>query len=107
MKDIFDQWLKEKLIKNPSTELDEKILRAARTELKGSDKMNWRMPLIGALAASVFTIWLMNQTMTISQITKMELSEPTEMIMQYEDIELMVESSEWTEEEWVAILAQN
>ncbi len=88
--------------KTPSASLDEAILARARKELNPQMSFwsKWILPAGGLVAASLLVFWL-----SIPSKIRPEIVEAPELLEHYDEIELMVETSQWTEDDWALALS--
>jgi hypothetical protein len=105
----FSFWLKKNLIKNPSAELDKKILSLSHDFLNKTKKkgnvLNWKIPALSLFASCLLVIgvFLKSNSLTLTTSNKMVMNENPEMILNYNSIELMSESSSLSEQDWEKI----
>lgn len=103
MKNDFFKVLKEKTTKVPSNKLDSVILEmgAAKLEAKSTRAMPWFWALGSGVVAMSFFIWM--QTSELNHSGQM-LAESPEMLMIMDDVELLVEVSQYSEEDWNIVM---
>ncbi len=102
-KNTFKAWIRAQTSVSPSSSLDQAILNRAEQTLKPkvSSLKAW-LPVSVLVAASFVIVYLSVEMKT--QKTELVLSEPIELIQEYDEIELMVEASQWTDEDWKVAL---
>lgn len=97
--DYFKE-LAKKTQSSPSRALDQRILEhAARSLPPKPQSIHWLRWLVlgGVPTATAFIVWLQVSSVTLP---KGMLAESPEMLRHVDDIELLVEAADWTEEEW-------
>jgi hypothetical protein len=94
----FEQWLKRNLTVKTSSALDRKIIQ--NTVFKNDVKTSWIKPSF-ALVFSIVIILGLNHSRKKDRQPLM--TESSEMILHYKEIELMVETGSLTEDEWQRI----
>lgn len=91
----------------PDKEIDEKILAMASCELKknsdNSHVFQWLRPGL-AMAFGVVLITVVNvKYYRPREISKLEVIDPPEMVLNYKNIELMADAGKLSEEDWERI----
>lgn len=88
---------------SPSKELDDKVLRLARTKLKSTPKNSWAIP-VGSLAAAGVAGFIFFSSPELPM--RGELFVPSDLLIYQEDLELMVEAAPLSDEDWEKILGE-
>lgn len=105
-KTTFYSWLSENTRKQPSSKTDDKILSYAREVFKPEENparlLNWKISGVAVFASIALVIILMNRT-PVMQSGDMMLAESPEMILNYNEIELMADASQLSESDWAKI----
>ncbi len=90
----FDNWIKANTTRDPSHELDAMILREARRQLtKTPNTWAVRFAASGLVAAAMVVVILALRAQAPER--ELALSEPIELIRDFDEIELMAETSSW------------
>jgi len=103
-KDSFFEWAKKELTESPSREVDQKILNMALDKLEkpeqGYNFFNFLKPAF-AIAISLVFVLVINYKINHPQTNDIvSIEDSAEMILQYENIELMAATQSLTEDEW-------
>lgn len=103
MKNDFFNILKEKTTKAPSKKLDSVILEmgAAKLESKSTRSIPWFWAISSGAVALSFFVWMQTSELNNS---KQMLAESPEMLTIMDDVELLVEVSQYSEEDWDIVM---
>lgn len=105
--DFFYRKMKEKLSVEPSIEVDQKILEMASRKLGANEKtFSWSVFLKPSLvlAGSALLITVINiKSHKHNDLEKLVINEPAEMVLNYNNIELMADAGSLSEEDWKKI----
>jgi hypothetical protein len=98
MKDDFFLLIRKKTTRSPSRALDQVILGKAAKRLSPAKthKLGWT---IAALSSSALAIIFWFQFHSANLPSAM-MAESPEMLKQMDELEMLVEASEWTDAEW-------
>lgn len=102
MKHNLFEILKEKMMKAPSHKIDQFILKKASDKLEPfqKSKTQWRSIFAGtAFVALVLVVWLQ-----VTQTPTIMLTESPELLQEIDDVEMLVEFSQFSDDEWSAVL---
>ena len=100
MRNDFFKILKEKTTMTPSRARDSLILKSAAGKL--SEKSSpWLLAFGYGVAALSFIVWI--QTSQISSSNAI-LAESPEMLLMMDDVEILVEVSQYSEEDWNIVM---
>jgi hypothetical protein len=111
----FKNWISEKIMRLPSKELDVLILGQAKSLMNSKHPKeksthfsldNLFTSSLGYSSAAItltIVMALLFKTTPISDKNKLTFNESPEMIQNYKDIELMVASSELSDQDWEKI----
>lgn len=113
---IFFKWLKQKLNQQNSVSIrvDEKIKLLARKKLQSQETMSeigfWNLNkvLLSGTAFALCFLFFINLPLNDSFVgeNNPELTYQKDLILQHDDIEIMSESSEWSDADWEIALAE-
>ncbi|MBC7715114.1 MAG: hypothetical protein H7177_17345, partial [Rhizobacter sp.] len=99
----FYLWIKDHTTENPSRELDAKIKAMAHKHLTATYEpkgLSWKfisLPLgLAAVVAVIINVRVKQQ----DELTAMALKMPVEMILNYNEMELMADSAILTDNDW-------
>lgn len=97
----FYGWMKKSTTLSVPSTLDDKILSLAQAEFRPHKKsLNWALPLSAVAASFIIflagSIYLKQQ----SSINELAFNESPEMILNYDNIELMADASLLSDEDW-------
>lgn len=95
--------MKTRLSVSPSRELDEKVLAMARGRLKKTPKNYWAIPVSSLVAAGVAGFFFFSRP---DLPLRPELLLPADLLLYQDDLELMVETAQLSDEEWERILGE-
>lgn len=101
----FYSWLSKATSRQPSSATDDKILAYAREAFKPEEKtmlLSWKISGIAAFASIALVITLMYR-MPVVQTGDQMMAESPEMLLNYNEIELMADASQLSESDWEKI----
>ena len=104
MKPNFFQMLKDKMTASPSRQVDQFILKRASDEFEHHrrSKIPWWLFLTGtSVAALGLVVWLQ---VSENNTSNAMLAESPEMLKEMDDVELLVEVSQFSDEEWSSVM---
>ena len=99
----FYQWLKPKLDKKPSATLDQRILLMASQKMQvqtASHRSRWTISLGFVLATAIIIFSVNSKFNQQKDLNKLVLNETPDMILNYENIELMADSAKLSDADW-------
>ncbi|MBC7538126.1 MAG: hypothetical protein H7281_04855 [Bacteriovorax sp.] len=100
----FYSWMKSRVSKTPPSALDQRIIKMAKKEFNHSNKsFRWTIPTSAFATILLFLIAGSNYLNQQKNLNKFVLNEAPEMILNYDKIELMTDSSQLSENEWKKI----
>ena len=102
--DFFYRWFKNITEQSPPKLLDQKILIFSKEELNHSKKsIHWIMPT--SAISFCLILFVVGNTYFLHQknLNMLFLSEAPEMILNYDNIELMADASELNADDWKKI----
>lgn len=110
MKNNFYNWLRPLTEKAPSPAVDTKILAYSSQFFSSKEKekvtvpflFDWKISSIAVLASVALLVVLINKG-TRPQPSLMMITESPEMVLNYNEIELMADASKLTEADWAKI----
>lgn len=108
MKTNFYSWLKSQTDKIPPSELDKNILFyssqffAEKAAKEKTSFIHWKISGIAALASIALVLILINREGTPQPASTM-ITESPEMILNYNEIELMADAGALSEADWAKI----
>lgn len=104
--DLFYQWMKQNLSTSPSQTIDENILNMASKKLASAEQSSapsrWLKPGL-TLAFGVALVVVVNTARQRNKLEKLIITESPEMMLHYENIELMADAGALSEEDWKKI----
>ncbi len=107
-KNSFYSWLALKTQTEPSSSVDKKILAYSSQYMKNEDKSIiavWKLSGALALTVAVVMVVMINKNPP-SQPGSAIISEAPEMILNYNEIELMADASQLSDADWARINGQ-
>ncbi len=102
----FFHWLKKQTLSSPPKTIDQSILEFAKTNNVANKPFYFSKYLIlsSALAASIVLLFT---TSNLNKINQPPLSESPELLAYYDQIELMNQASQLTDNEWDMIIKED
>ncbi len=108
MKPNFFHALKEKMTKEPSRKVDQFILKRASDhfEQKYKSHVPWWSIFAGTTVAALgLVLWLqVSENTTSNSKASAMLTESPELLKEMDDVELLVEVSQYSDEEWNIVM---
>jgi protein-tyrosine-phosphatase len=102
----FFHWLKKETLASPSNKIDQNILELARAQNATNNPFHFSKYLLAtsAIAASLIVLFTSSH---LNKINQHPLSESPELLQYYDQVELMNQASELSDQEWDKIIQED
>jgi hypothetical protein len=102
----FYHWMKEQITLEPTRELDQRIRNMAHEHLVESHfqiSNNWKLITVSISFAAVLSTLIVVSMKNQNEVITLATGGPSEMILNYNEMELMADSAILTDRDWDAL----